>query len=163
VAVAREWIALCAEEGAWADLDTADAAALAPDLVISGVARHWAGGLAVFLAECAEAIADTRARQAAEQAAAAADPVVGTARPRITTRARRAAERAEEAAAAANPVLVSTARAWIVRQAAQGKWDALEAADIDILSDAAAIAGACRHWPEGRAAFLALAAVPARA
>ncbi|MFI5721119.1 hypothetical protein [Nocardia sp. NPDC051750] len=65
VALAREWIVLCAEDGGWADLDAEEAAELSAARVIAGVDRHWAGGLIGYLDDCADEIAEHRA--AAEQ------------------------------------------------------------------------------------------------
>ena len=63
--VAREWIAMCAAEGCWADLEEAEVPDLDDAAVIRGVDQHWAGGLRVFLAECAPQIAEHRAVLAA--------------------------------------------------------------------------------------------------
>ena len=59
--VAREWIALCAAEGCWADLEEADVPGLDDAAVIRGVDQHWGGGLRAFLTGCADEITERRA------------------------------------------------------------------------------------------------------
>jgi len=49
LAAAREWIADCV----WGDLErAADIAALSDAAVERGIARHYSGGVAEFVAEC---------------------------------------------------------------------------------------------------------------
>lgn len=72
VAIGREWLRICAEEGSWPDLTPAQARRLPAAQVIRGVAQHWGGGLTAFVQDCDEEIRERRAeyaRAAAERCA----------------------------------------------------------------------------------------------